>query len=115
MFMELKDGVCLCTWMAGWGGGGMGGRTLMRRLVAGRSRTDRRKLWPLQGCKAEGSARLAPTQKTPPVGEEECMWVCVGEEWRWLPWPLLHLHLGKWLKEGDWWRVGWRNVGPGAS
>lgn len=76
----------------------------MRRQVAERSAPDRRKLWPLQGFEADGTAGLSlPEHST--LEEEECMFVWGGGEWRCLSWPSPSLLLrqvaegSKWVEE----------------
>lgn len=76
----------------------------MRRQIAERFPHDRGKLWPLQGFEADGTARLdLPEHAT--LEEDEGMWVCGGEEWKWLPWPSPSLLLrqvaegSKWVEE----------------
>lgn len=61
---------------------GEGGR--MRRQIAERCPTDRRKVWPLQGFEAGGTAGLSfPEDFT--LGEEEHMWEASGSDY---PLPL---------------------------
>lgn len=83
----------------------------MRRQGAKRSPPDRRKLWPLQGFEADGTAGLGlPEHST--LEEGVCGCVCWGAgSGDGYPGPLLHSYLGKWMEEAS----GWRSVGWGAN